>query len=80
MPLSEENFIKHKANMKTQFLKREYPKQLISAEMDKLKFPNIERISNSKTQKGIPLVVTYQPLLKSFNSTVNNNIYLLITD
>ena len=48
--------------------------------MDKLKFPNIERISNSKTQKGIPLVVTYQPLLKSFGSTVNNNIYLLITD
>ena len=46
--------------------------------MDKL--PNIERISNSKIQKGIPLVVTYQPLLKSFDSMVNNNIYLLITD
>ena len=48
--------------------------------MDKLKFPNIERISSSKTQKGIPLVVTYHPLLKSFSSMVNNNIYLLITD
>ena len=76
----EENFIKHKANMKSWFLKREYPERLISAEMDKVKFSNIERRSNSKTQKGIPLVVTYHPLLKSLSSIVNNNIYLLHMD
>ena len=76
----EENFIKHKDNMKSWFLKREYPERLISAEMDKVKFSNIERRSNSKTQKGIPLVVTYHPLLKSLSSIVNNNIYLLHMD
>ena len=45
----EENFIKHKANMKSCFLKKEYPERLISAETDKVKFSNIERRSNSKT-------------------------------
>ena len=64
------------------FLKREYTEKLISAKMDKVKFSNIERRSNSKTQKtqGIPLVVTYHPLLKSLSSIVNNNIYLLHVD
>ena len=48
---------------------REYPENLTSGEMDKIKFSNIERKkSNSKTQKGIPLVVTYHPLFKSLSS------------
>ena len=76
----EENFLKHKANMKSWFLKIEYPEKLISAEMDKVKFSNIERKSNSKTQKGIPLIVTYHLLLKSLSSIVNNNICLLHMD
>ena len=66
--------------MKSWFLKREYPERLVAAEMGKVKFSNIERRSNSKTQKGIPLVVTYHPLLKSLSSIVNNNIYLLHMD
>ena len=41
--------------------------------MDKGKFSNIERRSNSKTQKSIPLVVTHHILLKSCSSVVNNN-------
>ena len=65
--------------MKSWFLKREYPKKFISAEMDKVKFSNIERKTNNKTQKGIPLVVTYHPLLTSFSSIVNN-IHLLHMD
>ena len=64
--------------MESWFLKREYPEKLISAEMDKVS--NSERKSNGKTQKGIPLVVTYHPLLKSLSSIVNNNIYLLHMD
>ena len=66
--------------MKLWFLKREYPEKLISAEMDKVKFSNMKRKSNSKTQKGIPLVVTYHPVLKSLSSIVNNNMYLLHMD
>ena len=48
--------------------------------IDKLsivRFSNIKRKSNNKTQKAIPLVVTYHSLLKSLSSIVNNNIYLL---
>ena len=45
--------------MKSWFLKREYPEKLISVEMDKVKFSNIERRSKSKTQKGITFVVAY---------------------
>ena len=48
--------------------------------MNRVKFSNIERKSNSKTQKGIPLAVTYHPLLKSLSSIVNNNICLLHMD
>ena len=47
--------------------------------MHKVKFSNIELKSNSKTQKGIPLVVTYHPLLNSLSSIVNN-IHLLHMD
>ena len=47
----EENFIKQKSNMTSWFFKRQYPERLISAEMDKVKFSNIERKSNSKTQR-----------------------------
>ena len=66
----EENFIKHKANTKSQFFRREYPERLIFAKMEKVMFSNIERRIYSKTQKGIPLVVTYHPLLKSLSSIV----------
>ena len=76
----EENFIKHKTNMKSWLLKIEYPDRSISAEMDQVMFSNIERKSSSKTQKGIPLLVTYHPLPKTLSSTINNNIYLLYMD
>ena len=68
---------KTKGNMKSWFLKREYPERLISAEMDKVKFSSIERKSRSKTQKGIPIVVTYHPLFKSFSGIVIINIYYI---
>ena len=56
--------------MKSWFLKREYLEKSISAKMDKDNFSNIKSKSNSKTQKGIPLVVTYHPLLKSLNRSL----------
>ena len=48
--------------------------------MDEVEFSNIERKSKSKIEKGIPLVVTYHPLLKSLISIINDNIYLLHMD
>ena len=46
----------------------------------RIQFSNIERKSNSKTQKGIPLVVAHHALLKSLSSIFNNNLYLLHID
>ena len=66
--------------MESWFLNIKYLGKLISAQIDKVKFSNIERKRNSKTQKGIRLVMTYQSLLKSLSSIVNNNIYLLHMD
>ena len=63
--------------MESWFLKIKYPGKLISAEIDKVKFSNIERKRKSKTQKGIPLLVTYHPLLTSLSSIIYNDIYLL---
>ena len=48
--------------------------------MDQVNFSNIEKKSNSKTQKGIPLLATYHPLLKQPSSIVNNNTYLFYMD
>ena len=46
--------------MKSWFFMREYPENLTSGEMDKIKFSNIERKkSNSKTQKGITLYLSH---------------------
>ena len=66
--------------MKSWLLKKENQEKLISAKLDKIKFFNIERKDNSKTDKGIPLVLTYHPLLKLLSSIVNNVIYLLHMD
>ena len=62
------------------FLKRKYLEKLISPEMGKVKFSNIERKSNIKIQTAITLVVTYHPLLKSLSGIVNSNIYSLNMD
>ena len=66
--------------MESWFLNRKYPEKFISAEMDKVKFSNMERKSNNKIEKSIHLELTYHPLLMSLSSIVNNNIYLLQMD
>ena len=76
----KEDFIKHEANIKSLFSKKKYREKLISAEMNKVKSSNIKGRSNSKTQKGMPFVVTYHRLLKSLSSIVYNNICLLYID
>ena len=79
---SEKNFIKHKANMKSWFLKREYLQKLISVDMDKVKFSNIERkvIANDSNVMTSSKNSDDHPLLKSLSSIVSNNIYLLHMD
>ena len=52
--------------------KQGYPKWLIDTEVEKVKFPCTLRKKDTK-MKGIPLVITYHPLLKDFASVVRKN-------
>ena len=79
---SEKDFEKHKEEMKSWFRKREYPEDLISSEMSKVKFSNLRLKSNDKNHnmKKIPLVVTYHPLLKSHSAIITKNLSILHMD
>ena len=76
----ETNFVKCKNEMKSWFLKRGYPEKLINSEMKKVKFNHYHFISKHNYNKGIPMVVTYHPLPKSFSKIISKNLYLLHMD
>ena len=61
----EEDFERHRNQMKLWFLNRGYPKWLIDTEVRKIKFSCTSRKRDTK-MKGIPLVITYHPLLRDF--------------
>ena len=75
----ETDFRKHTTEMKSWFLKRGYPNNVIEKEMKKVKFSKI-----SSTRKGnakvVPLVVTYHPGLKNINQIINKDLHLLYMD
>ena len=50
--------------------------------MSKIKFSNLRLKSTDKNQnmKGIPLVVTYHPVLKSFSAIIAKNLSILHMD
>ena len=56
--------------MKSWFMKRKYPEDLISSEMRKVKFFILRLKSNdtNHNMKGIPLVVAYYLLLKTVSA------------
>ena len=73
----EINFIQHKSEMKSLFLKRGYPVALIQNEMDEVKFKR-ERIQRREgITKGVPLVITYHPLLKGVGNILRKHLYIL---
>ena len=72
----EEDFKRHRNQMKLWFLNRGYPKRLIDTEVEKVKFPCTSRKRDTK-MKGIPLVITYHPLLKDFASVIRKHLYIL---
>ena len=71
------DFLGHMEEMKSWFLRRGYPKDLIETEQNKVYIPSKSKSCN---QKGVPLVVTYHPLLQDLNSIINKYIYLLYAD
>ena len=68
--------------MKSWLRKREYPEDLISSELRKVKFSNLRLKSNDKNHhmKGIPLVVTCHPLFKSLSAIIYKNLSILYMD
>ena len=62
--------------MKSWFLNKRYPKALVDTEVTKFKSLNISGDKRTKTN-GIPLVITYHPLLKDFVKVINNHLHLL---
>ena len=63
----EQDFERHRNQMKLWFLNRGYPKWLIDKEVEKVKFPCTSRKRDTK-MKGIPLVISYYSLFKDFDS------------
>ena len=66
--------------MKSWFQARSYPKHLAQKEMSKVRF-NKENINTKRSKsKGVTFVVTYHPLLKSFQSLINKHLNILYLD
>ena len=61
------------------FLKCGYSNNVIEKEIKKVKFSKISSTRKNNT-KGVPLVVTYHPGLKSINQIINKNLQLLYMD
>ena len=59
----ENDFKRHKFNMKIWFEKRGYPENIIENKVKKVKFTSCNKVQRRKS-KDIPFVVTYHPLLK----------------
>ena len=66
--------------MKSWFLLRGYPQKLIVTEISKVKFSGRRVFHRTKVEKGVPLVVTYHPLLKTIGKIIHDNLYLLYNE
>ena len=76
----ESDFERNKDNMRSWFVKREYPEKLIDSEITKVKF-NIREINRKNESKnGVPFIITYHPLLNSVYGIIRKNLYLLNMD
>ena len=72
------DFLKHLEKMKSRFLVRGYPKDLIESEMKKVKFTlKIRNTKTGKSLKAVPFVTTYHPKPKSMNRVVLKYLDLL---
>ena len=75
--LQEKDFKKHIAEIKSWFSHRGYPQKHIETETSKVKFSGRRVFHRTKVEKGVPLVVTYHPLLKTIEKIIHDNLYLL---
>ena len=74
------DFERHLNNMKSWFQARSYPKHLAQKEMSKVRFNKENSNTKQSKSKGVTFVVTYHPLLKSFQSLINKHLNILYLD
>ena len=74
------DFERHLDDMKSWFQARSYPKHLAQKEMSKVRFNKENSNTKQSKSKGVTFVVTYHPLLKSFQSLINNHLNILYLD
>ena len=65
--------------MKSWFLKRGYPKSLVEQQISKISSADNQNISRGNA-KGVPLVLTYNPLLKSADYILKKYLDILYLD
>ena len=72
----ESDFYKHCTKMKSWFLKRGYPENMIDEEMKKINFSEKGSIK-SKGSKRVLFVVTYHPSLNCLSRIIKDNLNIL---
>ena len=74
------DFERHLDNMKSWFQARSDHKHLPQKEMSKGRFNKENSNTKQSKSKGVTFVVTYHPLLKSFQSLINKHLNILYLD
>ena len=75
------DFLQHLEKMKSWFLVRGYPKDLIQSEMKKVNCTSKNRnTKRGKSLKAVPFVMTYHPKLKSMSKVILKYLDLLYMD
>ena len=72
--------MRRKKEMKSWFLKRGHPENIINREMEKVKFKKQVFSRRGVVTKEVPLVIMYHPLLKSVGTILYKHLYLLHMD
>ena len=65
----EQDFERHRHQVRSWFFNRGYPKWLIDTEVEKINFPCASRKRDTK-MKGISSVITYHPLVNPLTANV----------
>ena len=74
------DFERHLNDMESWLQARGYPKHLVQKEMSKGRFNKENSNTKQSKSKRVTFVVTYHPLLKSFQSVVNKHLNILCLD
>ena len=73
----EEDFKRHTTGMKSWSLNRGYPSWLINKQMEKVEHSHLNDRERVQKSQGVPLVINYHPLFKTFGNIIRKDLNLL---